>query len=52
VGFAVARPYMSSVAADAATVEAGTTYLVWFMPAFALQFAMLAMSWRSAASAL
>jgi putative MATE family efflux protein len=43
-GFAVARPYMSSVAADAATVEAGTTYLVWFMPALALQFAMLAMS--------
>jgi len=44
VGFAVARPYMSSIAADAATVEAGTTYLVWFMPAIALQFAMLAMS--------
>jgi Na+-driven multidrug efflux pump len=44
VGFAVARPYMSSVAADAATVEAGTTYLVWFMPALALQFAMLAMA--------
>jgi putative MATE family efflux protein len=44
VGFAVARPYMNSVAADAATVEAGATYLVWFMPALALQFAMLAMS--------
>jgi putative MATE family efflux protein len=44
VGFAVARPYMSSVAADTATVEAGTIYLVWFMPALALQFAMLAMS--------
>jgi putative MATE family efflux protein len=44
VGFAVARPYMKSVAADAATVEAGTIYLVWFMPAFALQFAMLAMA--------
>ena len=44
VGLAVARPYMSSVAADSATVEAGTTYLVWFMPALALQFAMLAMS--------
>jgi Na+-driven multidrug efflux pump len=44
VGFAVARPYMNSVAADAATVEAGTIYLVWFMPALALQFAMLAMS--------
>ena len=44
VGFAIARPYMSSVAADAATVEAGTTYLAWFMPALALQFALQAMS--------
>ena len=44
VGFAVARPYMSLVAADPATVEAGATYLLWFMPALALQFAMLAMS--------
>jgi putative MATE family efflux protein len=44
IGLAVARPYMNWVAADAATVEAGTTYLVWFMPALALQFAMLAMS--------
>src|SRR5205085_8459273 len=30
--------YMRAVAADAATVEAGTTYLLWFMPALALQF--------------
>lgn len=44
VGFVVARAYMTSVAADAATTEAGTTYLVWFMPALALQFAMQAMS--------
>jgi putative MATE family efflux protein len=44
IGLAAAHPYMRSVAADAATVEAGTTYLVWFMPALALQFAMLAMS--------
>lgn len=44
IGLAVARPYMRSVAADAATVEAGTTYLVWFMPALALQFLMLAIS--------
>jgi putative MATE family efflux protein len=43
-GIVLARPYMRSVAADADTVEAGTTYLVWFMPALALQFAMLAMS--------
>ena len=44
VGVVLARAYMRSVAADADTVEAGTTYLVWFMPALALQFAMLAMS--------
>lgn len=43
VGFAAARAYMSLVAADAATVEAGVTYLVWFLPALALQFAVLAM---------
>jgi putative MATE family efflux protein len=40
----VAQPYMNSVAADAATVAAGTTYLVWFMPALGLQFVMFAMS--------
>jgi putative MATE family efflux protein len=44
VGVVLARAYMRSVAADADTVEAGTTYLVWFMPALALQFAMLTMS--------
>lgn len=44
LGLALARPYMNSVASDAATVEAGTTYLVWFMPALALQFPMLAIS--------
>jgi putative MATE family efflux protein len=44
VGLAVERAYMSSVAADAATTEAGTRYLFWFMPALALQFAMQAMS--------
>ena len=30
---------MRMVAADQATVAAGTTYLLWFMPALALQFA-------------
>src|SRR5450631_1370562 len=40
----LARHYMSSIAADAAVVEVGTTYLLWFMPALALQFAMLAMA--------
>src|SRR5262249_43078835 len=38
-GSVLSRPYMRAVAADAATIEAGTTYLLWFMPALALQFA-------------
>lgn len=37
-GSALSRPYMRAVAADKATIEAGTTYLLWFMPALALQF--------------
>src|SRR3954464_9522861 len=37
-GAALARGYMRMVAADEATVEAGATYLLWFMPALALQF--------------
>jgi putative MATE family efflux protein len=43
VGSAVAGSYMHAVAVDAATIEAGTTYLLWFMPALALQFALLVM---------
>lgn len=38
-GSALAGGYMRMVAADEATVAAGTTYLLWFMPALALQFA-------------
>ncbi|MCP4618860.1 MAG: MATE family efflux transporter [Bradyrhizobium sp.] len=38
VGALLVRPYMRSVAADEATVEAGTTFLWWLMPALALQF--------------
>lgn len=38
-GAALSRVYMRSIAADQATIEAGTTYLLWFMPALALQFA-------------
>jgi putative MATE family efflux protein len=37
-GSALAGVYMRMVAADEATIEAGTTYLLWFMPALALQF--------------
>jgi putative MATE family efflux protein len=43
-GSVLARSYMRGVAADAATIEAGTTYLLWFMPALALQFAMQVMA--------
>src|SRR5262249_47961759 len=43
-GSVLSRPYMRAVAGDAATIEAGTTYLLWFMPALALQFATLVMA--------
>ncbi len=43
-GSLLARSYMRSVAADNAVIEAGTTYLLWFMPALALQFAILVMA--------
>jgi putative MATE family efflux protein len=43
-GSMLARFYLRSVAADGAVIEAGTTYLLWFMPALALQFAMLVMA--------
>src|ERR1700683_324080 len=44
VGSILARSYMRAVAADDATIEAGTTYLLWFLPALALQFAILVMA--------
>jgi putative MATE family efflux protein len=43
-GYAFATLYLHSVAADDATVAAGRTYLYWFLPGMALQFAMVAMS--------
>jgi putative MATE family efflux protein len=42
-GFAFAGGYMRMVAADEATIEAGTTYLLWLMPGLALQFGMVVM---------
>ncbi|MCK1546903.1 MATE family efflux transporter [Bradyrhizobium sp. 179] len=43
-GAALSRLYMRSIAADQATIEAGTIYLLWFMPALALQFATQVMA--------
>ncbi len=43
-GFALAGPYMHALAADPAVIAAGTTYLMWFVPGLALQFAIVSMS--------
>jgi putative MATE family efflux protein len=43
VGYGLGRWYMATLAADQATVDAGLTYLDWFIPALALQFAMISM---------
>lgn len=43
VGFGLSRWYLGTISADAATVEAGMTYLRWFTPGMALQFALVSM---------
>lgn len=42
-GYAYAGTYMQAVAADAATAAAGTTYLHFYLPGLALQFALVTM---------
>jgi putative MATE family efflux protein len=42
-GFGLSAIYMRWVGADAATMAAGVTYLYWFTPGLALQFALVAM---------
>jgi putative MATE family efflux protein len=42
-GFAFAGRYMQTLGASPAVVAAGTTYLYWFLPALALQFALVTM---------
>jgi putative MATE family efflux protein len=43
VGVLVADPFMRAMGSDQATIEAGITFLHWFMPAMALQFAIVSM---------
>ncbi len=43
IGYAVAGFYASTLGADAATAQAAHTYLLWFLPGMALQFAVVAM---------
>ena len=42
-GYTLAGTYLRSVAADAATAAAGTTYLHYYLPGLALQFALVTM---------
>ncbi|MBC7989282.1 MAG: MATE family efflux transporter [Luteimonas sp.] len=42
-GYVLGAAYMRNLGADAATAAAGLTYLYWFLPAMALQFALVAM---------
>jgi putative MATE family efflux protein len=43
VGMAVRWPYARAMSADAKTAALAADYLLWFIPAMALQFAMVAM---------
>src|SRR5690606_28415619 len=43
LGATLAPAYLRSVAADAETVRNGMIYLVWFLPALAMQFALISM---------
>jgi putative MATE family efflux protein len=42
-GYGFTHIYMREVAADEATIRAGVTYLYWFLPGMALQFALVSM---------
>ena len=43
-GYLLTAPYLHTVGADAGMQQAGITYLYWFLPGLALQFAMVSMS--------
>ncbi len=43
VGMAIRVPYVNALGADARTAQLASDYLLWFIPAMSLQFAMVAM---------
>jgi putative MATE family efflux protein len=43
LGYSVGPIYIATLGADAATVTAGVTYLNWFLPSLAMQFALVVM---------
>ena len=48
LGFALMGAYLRAMAADAATAEAGRRYLLAFVPALAMQFALITLGCGSA----
>jgi len=42
-GYALTGAYMRSIGADAATADAGISYLTWFLPGLALQYVSIVM---------
>jgi putative MATE family efflux protein len=43
IGMAVRLPYVNALAADARTAELAADYLLWFIPAMAMQFGLVSM---------
>jgi putative MATE family efflux protein len=43
VGYATVGPYMRTIGAGAETMAAGRSYLFWYLPGLALQFALVSM---------
>jgi putative MATE family efflux protein len=43
-GYLLARVYLGTITPDDDTLELGVTFLFWFLPGMALQFAMMAMA--------
>ena len=43
-GYLLAESYLASITADDAALREGLTFLYWFLPGMALQFAMMAMA--------
>ena len=43
IGYSLTSWYMTTLGADAASVDAGSTYLHWFLPGMGLQFALISM---------
>src|ERR1700744_3787604 len=42
-GYGFGRAYMGTLGSDAAVIDAGVTYLYWFLPSLGMQFAVIVM---------